>query len=247
MQVLDSLIDGPLELGNVREGNELIGAIVRYLRTGAEPEPRTDAQRMALTMVRPVLEKSRARIVAGSEGGSRQTSKTGSKRPSKAGSKRPSKAGSKRPSKAGSKMTSKDISNADSKRTDKSTSKAPSDIYSSSYTPDPPSKGEGCGEGEIPFAEIVAALNDAAGTSYRASSEKTRRLIRARWAEGYRLPDFEAVVAAMAARWRGDAKMAAYLRPETLFGPKFESYRELARAVSPRGTGGELDDEYGRL
>ena len=231
MQVLDSLIDGPLELGNVREGNELIGAIVRYLRTGAEPEPRTDAQRMALTMVRPVLEKSRARIVAGSEGGSRQTSKTGSKRPSK----------------AGSKMTSKDISNADSKRTDKSTSKAPSDIYSSSYTPDPPSKGEGCGEGEIPFAEIVAALNDAAGTSYRASSEKTRRLIRARWAEGYRLPDFEAVVAAMAARWRGDAKMAAYLRPETLFGPKFESYRELARAVSPRGTGGELDDEYGRL
>ena len=231
MQVLDSLIDGPLELGNVREGNELIGAIVRYLRTGAEPEPRTDAQRMALTMVRPVLEKSRARIVAGSEGGSRQTSKTGSKRPSK----------------AGSKMTSKDISNADSKRTDKSTSKAPSDIYSSSYTPGPPSKGEGCGEGEIPFAEIVAALNDAAGTSYRASSEKTRRLIRARWAEGYRLPDFEAVVAAMAARWRGDAKMAAYLRPETLFGPKFESYRELARAVSPRGTGGELDDEYGRL
>lgn len=231
MQVLDSLIDGPLELGNVREGNELIGAIVRYLRTGAEPEPRTDAQRMALTMVRPVLEKSRARIVAGSEGGSRQTSKTGSKRPSK----------------AGSKMTSKDVSNADSKRTDKPTSKAPSDIYSSSYTPDSPSKGEGCGEGEIPFAEIVAALNGAAGTSYRASSEKTRRLIRARWAEGYRLPDFEAVVAAMAARWRGDAKMSAYLRPETLFGPKFEGYRELARQAAQTPGGGVAGDEYSRL
>ena len=231
MQVLDSLIDGPLELGNVREGNELIGAIVRYLRTGAEPEPRTDAQRMALTMVRPVLEKSRARIVAGSEGGSRQTSKTGSKRPSK----------------AGSKMTSDTASNPESKQTTKPTSKAPSDIYSSSYTPDSPSKGEGCGEGEISFAEIVAALNDAAGTSYRASSEKTRRLIRARWAEGYRLTDFEAVVAAMAARWRGDAKMAAYLRPETLFGPKFEGYRELARqaAASPRKGG--VSDEYSRL
>lgn len=231
MQVLDSLIDGPLELGNVREGNELIGAIVRYLRTGAEPEPRTDAQRMALTMVRPVLEKSRARIVAGSEGGSKQTSKTGSKRPSK----------------AGSKMTSKDVSNADSKRTDKPTSKAPSDIYSSSYTPDSPSKGEGCGEGEIPFAEIVAALNGAAGTSYCASSEKTRRLIRARWAEGYRLPDFEAVVAAMAARWRGDAKMSAYLRPETLFGPKFEGYRELARQAAQTPGGGAAGDEYSRL
>ena len=231
MQVLDSLIDGPLELGNVREGNELIGAIVRYLRTGAEPEPRTDAQRMALTMVRPVLEKSRARIVAGSEGGSRQTSKTVSKRPSK----------------AGSKMTSKDVSNADSKRTDKPTSKAPSDIYSSSYTPDSPSKGEGCGEGEVPFSEIVAALNGAAGTSYRASSEKTRRLIRARWAEGYRLPDFEAVVAAMAARWRGDAKMSAYLRPETLFGPKFEGYRELARQAAQTPGGGAAGDEYSRL
>lgn len=233
MQVLDSLIDGPLELGNAREGNELIGAIVRYLRTGAEPEPRTDAQRMALTMVRPVLEKSRARIVAGSEGGSRPASKTVSKRPSK----------------AGSKMTNNTVSNPESKQTTKPTSKAGSDIYSSSYTPDSPSKGEGCGEGDdpIPYGAIVAALNDAAGTSYRASSEKTRRLIRARWAEGYRLPDFEAVAAAMAARWRGDAKMSAYLRPETLFGPKFESYRELARAVSPRGTGGELDDEYGRL
>lgn len=227
MQVLDSLIDGPLELGNVREGNELIGAIVRYLRTGAEPEPRTDAQRMALTMVRPVLEKSRARIVAGSEGGSRQTSKTGSKRPSK----------------AGSKMTS----NTDSKRQTNPISKAPSDIYSSSYTPDSPSEGEGCGEGEIPFAEIVAALNGAAGTSYRASSEKTRRLIRARWAEGYRLPDFEAVVAAMAARWRGDAKMSAYLRPETLFGPKFEGYRELARQAAQTPGGGAAGDEYSRL
>lgn len=144
-------------------------------------------------------------------------------------------------------MTSKDVSNADSKRTDKPTSKAPSDIYSSSYTPDSPSKGEGCGEGEIPFAEIVAALNGAAGTSYRASSEKTRRLIRARWAEGYRLPDFEAVVAAMAARWRGDAKMSAYLRPETLFGPKFEGYRELARQAAQTPGGGAAGDEYSRL
>ena len=40
MQVLDSLIDGPLRLRNRREGDELIGMIVRYLRTGEEPEPR---------------------------------------------------------------------------------------------------------------------------------------------------------------------------------------------------------------
>ena len=56
MQVLDSLIDGPLLLSNTREGDELIGMIVRFLRTGSDPTPRTDAQRMALAMVQPVLE-----------------------------------------------------------------------------------------------------------------------------------------------------------------------------------------------
>ena len=239
MQVLDSLIDGPLELTNVREGNELIGAIVRYLRTGAEPEPRTDAQRMALTMVRPVLEKSRARIVAGREGGSRGGSGSGAE------SKRQSKPDSEEASGGSTEMESE----VTSKRPSKTQSKRESDIYSSSYTPDSPSKGEGCGEGdgEIPYGAIVGALNAAAGTSYRPTSAKTRRLIRARWAEGYRLEDFEAVAATMAARWRGDAKMAAYLRPETLFGPKFEGYRELARQASQTPGGGGAGDEYSRL
>ena len=146
-------------------------------------------------------------------------------------------------------MTSKSGSSPDSKQTSKPTSKASSDIYSSSHTPESPSKGEGCGEGdaEIPYGAIVGALNDVSGTSFRPSSEKTRRLIRARWAEGYRLPDFEAVVAAMAARWRGDAKMSAYLRPETLFGPKFEGYRELARQAAQTPGGGAAGDEYSRL
>lgn len=76
----------------------------------------------------------------------------------------------------------------------------------------------------IPFDEIVHALNEAAGTRYRSSSAKTRSLIHARWAEGYRLPDFLAVIDTMAAEWAGDPKMAKYLRPSTLFSPKFEDY-----------------------
>lgn len=76
----------------------------------------------------------------------------------------------------------------------------------------------------IPFSEIVHALNDAAGTRYRASSAKTRSLIHARWAEGYRLPDFLAVIDTMAAEWKDDPKMDKYLRPSTLFSPKFEDY-----------------------
>ena len=97
MQVLDSLIDGPLRLRNRREGDELIGMIVRYLRAGEEPEPRTDTQEAVLTAIRPVMETSRSRIVAGGNGGkssSNDASKAESKRPSKTGSKPQSKSGS---------------------------------------------------------------------------------------------------------------------------------------------------------
>jgi uncharacterized phage protein (TIGR02220 family) len=225
VQVLDSLIDGPLQLGNRREGDELIGMIVRYLRTGEEPSPRTDAQRMALAMVRPVLDKSRKRIVAGSEGGSKSASRTASKQSSK----RQSKQASKTPSEP----ESEEESNAESKQA--------SDIYSSSYLPlpDSPSEEEGCGEenGGIPYTEIVAALNGALGTSYRPTSKKTRQLIRARWAEGFRFPDFEAVIDTMAAAWVDDPKMSAYLRPETLFGPKFESYLNRPKPRKERAHG----------
>lgn len=98
MQVLDSLIDGPLKLRNRREGDELIGMIVRYLRTGEEPQPRTDTQEAVLIAIRPVMETSRTRIVAGSNGGSKSTSKTASKPRSKSESETPSKPRSNRPS-----------------------------------------------------------------------------------------------------------------------------------------------------
>lgn len=225
VQVLDSLIDGPLQLGNRREGDELIGMIVRYLRTGEEPSPRTDAQRMALAMVRPVLDKSRKRIVAGSEGGSRSVSRTASKQSSK----------------RQSKQASKTPSEPESEEENNAASKQASDISSSSSIPlpDSPSEEEGCGEedGGIPYTEIVAALNGALGTSYRPTSKKTRQLIHARWAEGFRFPDFEAVIATMAAAWGDDPKMSAYLRPETLFGPKFESYLNRPKPRKERAHG----------
>lgn len=89
--------------------------IVRYLRTGEEPEPRTDTQEAVLTAIRPVMETSRSRIVAGGNGGkssSNDASKAESKRPSKTGSKPLSKSGSK----TASKSSSNDASKAESKR-----------------------------------------------------------------------------------------------------------------------------------
>lgn len=107
MQVLDSLIDGPSRLRNRREGDELIGMIVRYLRTGEEPEPRTDAQEAVLIAIRPVMETSRSRIVAGGNGGSKTPSNGGSKRANKTVSKTPSKRTSKTPSNGESNDASK--------------------------------------------------------------------------------------------------------------------------------------------
>lgn len=94
MTILDSLVEGALCLGNRRESNELLGMMVRYLVTGEVPEPRTDAQRMAITLIMPVLENSRARAEAGRKGGlSRGSAASGAA--SKPESKRASKTESK--------------------------------------------------------------------------------------------------------------------------------------------------------
>lgn len=107
MTILDSLVEGALCLGNRRESNELLGMMVRYLVTGEAPEPRTDAQRMAITMIMPVLENSRARAEAGRKGGlSRGSAASGAE--SKAKSKRASKTESKSASKADSKRASEE-------------------------------------------------------------------------------------------------------------------------------------------
>ena len=70
----------------------------------------------------------------------------------------------------------------------------------------------------------MGALNSAAGTSYRDTAKKTRELINARLNEGYTLEDFRTVIAKKTAEWKDDPRMAGYLRPETLFGTKFEQY-----------------------
>ena len=75
----------------------------------------------------------------------------------------------------------------------------------------------------IKVGEIVDYLNAAIGSSYRASSKKTTSLIRARLNEGFTVDDFKAVIDKKSASW-GGTDMAKYLRPETLFGTKFEGY-----------------------
>ncbi len=77
---------------------------------------------------------------------------------------------------------------------------------------------------DVPYTEIVSYLNELIGTRYKATTPKTKELIRARWNEGFRTDDFKAVIEIKKAEWLGDTKMEKYLRPSTLFGTRFESY-----------------------
>mgnify|MGYP001947528800 CR=1 FL=1 len=76
----------------------------------------------------------------------------------------------------------------------------------------------------IPYVEIIDYLNSMTGKRFRHTTKKTRQLIKARWNEGFRLEDFKKVIDIKTRQWKNDAKMNKYLRPETLFSPKFESY-----------------------
>jgi uncharacterized phage protein (TIGR02220 family) len=76
----------------------------------------------------------------------------------------------------------------------------------------------------VPFSEIIDYLNQKTGSQYRASSRKTKEAINARWNEGNRLEDFKKVIDIKTAEWLNNDKMNSYLRPSTLFSPKFEEY-----------------------
>ena len=77
---------------------------------------------------------------------------------------------------------------------------------------------------EIPYVEIVTNLNDVTNASYKHSTKKTKDLIKARWKEGFRLEEFKAVIDIKSREWLNDSKMSKFLRPDTLFGTKFEGY-----------------------
>ncbi|MDY8106085.1 conserved phage C-terminal domain-containing protein [Pediococcus pentosaceus] len=91
--------------------------------------------------------------------------------------------------------------------------------------------------------EIIRYLNEKAGTKYRASGSKTQRLIKARFNDGFNDEDFKKVIDIKVAEWSG-TDMAKYLRPETLFGTKFESYLNQEVKKNKTNKGG---DSYGGL
>lgn len=97
------------------------------------------------------------------------------------------------------------------------------------------------------YTSIIQKLNAAVGASFSDKSSATRRLIDARVHEGYRLSDFERVIANKSAEWRG-TEFEKFLRPQTLFGTKFESYlNQREPRAKPRVSGDEREYSAGEL
>ena len=98
---------------------------------------------------------------------------------------------------------------------------------------------------------IIYTLNDCAKTNYRTNSKKTRALISARLREGHIAEDFKTVIEKKVLEWT-NTEHEKYLRPETLFGTKFESY--LNQKIIKGGNNGSgpktfaqlADDEFAR-
>lgn len=73
------------------------------------------------------------------------------------------------------------------------------------------------------YTPAIDYLNLKAGTKFKASTEKTKTLISSRLNEGFTIDDFKRVIDIKVKEWIG-SEWEKFLRPETLFGNKFESY-----------------------
>ena len=72
--------------------------------------------------------------------------------------------------------------------------------------------------------EVIEYLNQVANKNYKPTTKETKKHVYARINEGFTLDDFKKVIDTKTEQWQYDNKFKAYLRPQTLFGPKFESY-----------------------
>lgn len=76
-----------------------------------------------------------------------------------------------------------------------------------------------------PYKTIIEYLNNKVNKRFSYKSESNRKLIKARFNEGYKLEDFMKVIDIKTNEWINDDKMKNYLQPSTLFrGSNFDKY-----------------------
>lgn len=91
---------------------------------------------------------------------------------------------------------------------------------------------------------VVDYLNEKCGTKYKHSSTETQRLIVARLNQGFSLEDFKQVIDNKVADWGNDSQMSKFLRPQTLFSNKFESYLNQSVAVQNKSVDSWRDSSF---
>lgn len=91
---------------------------------------------------------------------------------------------------------------------------------------------------EDTVTEVIEHLNEVCGTNYKTNGKQNRMGIHARLEDGFTKDDCFLVIDKMNEKWANDPKMRDYLRPQTLFSTKFESYLNAPRG-DPRDAIGD--------
>lgn len=92
------------------------------------------------------------------------------------------------------------------------------------------------------YINIINYLNNKCNTRYRYNTPNTKKHIKARLNEGYTEQDFYTVISKKADEWLG-TEQEKYLRPDTLFGTKFESYlnQQISKSTQSNKQSSQLD------
>lgn len=96
---------------------------------------------------------------------------------------------------------------------------------------------------DIPYSEIITDLNSVSGKDFKSTTRVTQDFIRARWNEGWRVADFKKVHQNKIPDWLKKPDMQGFIRPQTLYGTKFEGYLN-ERRTSGTGTDRQNTSEY---
>lgn len=205
MQIFDSYIDAGQQLPQ-RDKERFYTSLIEFIAYGVEPTL-DGAAAAVFTAIRPSLVISKKRAEAGRRGGNANAKNNGS-----------------------SNFASKQNESKSEASDEANEQLACEFAHTITNTSTSTSKGVGgAGEGEPDpnvaeaAEEIVAYLNAKLGTSYKPKSKGTLKHISARLRDGFTVDDFKTVIDKKTAAWMG-TDMAKYLRPETLFGGKFEGY-----------------------
>lgn len=106
--------------------------------------------------------------------------------------------------------------------------------------PEKPSEAEKPERFTAEYREIIGYLNEKTGKRFSATSRVNQGHMSARLKEGFTVEDFKHVIDVKCFQWKDDAKMAKFLRPETLFGTKFDRYLNEEKVQTKRGVHGEI-------